>query len=82
MQSRWRREFQGVRNPQGLRVGYAGVQVGVVTFRPSQNPYPQDEGTGFGGFFPRVFKSKYEIYILLFFYVPCTYVLLNSLGHH
>ena len=51
------REFQGVRNLQGLRVGYAGVRVGVATFRPSQNPYPQNEGTGFGGFFPRVFKS-------------------------
>ena len=51
------REFQGVRNLQGLRVGYTGVWVGVATFRPSQNLYPQDEGTGFGEFFPQVFKS-------------------------
>ena len=32
------REFQGVRNPQGLRVGYAGVGVWVGNLYPQQTP--------------------------------------------
>ena len=60
------REFHGFRNPQGLWVGYTGVRVWVANFVPSQNPYPQDEGTGFGGFLPRVFEAKAQAFILDF----------------
>ena len=58
------REYHGFRNPQGSRVGYAGVRVRVAKFVPSQNPYPQDAGSGIGGFptgFPNIVcTKKYE----------------------
>jgi hypothetical protein len=50
------RETQGVRNPQGLQVGYAGVGVWVAIFVPSPNPYLQGRGQGFSRFFPWVFQ--------------------------
>ena len=49
------REYHGFRNPPGSRVRVHGVRVRVGKFVPSQNPYPQQTGTGFRGFFPRVF---------------------------
>jgi hypothetical protein len=35
------RDYHGFGNPRGLRVGYAGVGVGVAKAVPWQNPYPQ-----------------------------------------
>ena len=49
------REYHGFWNPRGSRVGVAGVRVRVGKFVPLQNPYPQQTGTGFRGFFPQVF---------------------------
>ena len=73
------REFHGFRNPQGLRVGYAGVWVRVANFVPSQNPYPQDEGTGFGGFLPRVFEAAAQAFILDFSVSYCSFVIYFNL---
>ena len=60
------REFHGFRNPQGLWVGYTGVRVWVANFVPSQNPYPQDEGMGFGGFFHGFLKPRLRLLFWIF----------------
>jgi hypothetical protein len=67
------REFHEFGNPQGSRVGYTGVRVRVANFVPSQNPYPQDEGTGFGGFFHGFLKPRLR---LLFWIFPSLTVVL------
>ena len=73
------REFHGFRNPWGLRVGYAGVRVRVANFVPSQNPYPQNEGMGFGGFLPRVFEAAAQAFILDFSVSYCSFVIYFNL---
>ena len=73
------REFHGFGNPQGSRVGYSGVWVRVANFVPSQNPYPQDEGTGFSGFLPRVFEAAAQAFNLDFSVSYCSFVIYFNL---
>jgi hypothetical protein len=54
------REFHGFKNLPGSWVGYTGVRVWVAKFVPSQNPYPQEAGTGFGRFF-RGFSQYFSL---------------------
>ena len=58
------REYHRFWNPPGSQVRDPGVQVWVAKFVPSQNPYPQQTGMGFHGFFPRVFEIKNKKNIL------------------
>ena len=68
------RAFHGFRNPRGLWVGY-----GTLGYGSSQNPYPQDEGTGFGRFLPQVFEAAAQAFILDFSISYCSFVIYFNL---